>query len=138
MTCIDNILYLLYFLRNRTKHNMCIFSCECPFNAIAANWYYCDHVYFLFHEHIWYFQEILNVGQRTHCVTDQNIIIIIITRLVTRHMSIALKRWIAGADGLPWWSPSQVLDTIYCVCSVYEFICVLPSRTYCLRNRTNC
>ena len=30
-----------------------------------------------------------------------------------RHMSIAVKRLIAGADGLPWWSPSQVLAAIH-------------------------
>ena len=51
------------------------------------------------------------------------IIIIIITRLVMRHMSIAVKRWTACADGLPWWSPSQVLATICCVFSVC--VCLL-------------
>ena len=51
------------------------------------------------------------------------IIIIIITRLVTRHMSIVVKRWIAGADGLPWWSSSQVLANNYGVCGVW--VCVL-------------
>ena len=45
---------------------------------------------------------------------------------VTRHI-VAIKR-IRGADGLPWWSPSQVLTTIYCVCSVCMRVYV---RVYC-------
>ena len=31
---------------------------------------------------------------------------------------VVVKRWIAGADGLPWWSPSQVLANNYGVCGV--------------------
>ena len=46
------------------------------------------------------------------------IIIILITQLVTHRKSIAVKGWIAGVGGLPWWLPGQVLSTIYCVCSV--------------------
>jgi len=30
---------------------------------------------------------------------------------------------IGGADGIPWWSPSQVLATNYCVCECRP-ICV--------------
>ena len=37
---------------------------------------------------------------------------------------IAVKRWIAGAVGLPWWSsPSQVPANIYGVCGVW--VCLL-------------
>ena len=35
-----------------------------------------------------------------------------------------------GADGLPWWSPSQVLTAIYCVCSVRVCMRVYV-RVYC-------
>jgi hypothetical protein len=35
-----------------------------------------------------------------------------------------LTHWIRGADGLPWWSPSQVLATICCVCSVEVCACM--------------
>ena len=48
------------------------------------------------------------------------ITIIIFTRLARHSMSIAVQRRIAGADGLPWWSPSQVLAAVIlcvqCVC----------------------
>ena len=51
----------------------------------------------------------------------------IISRPVTRHMSIAVKRWIADVDGLHRWSPSQVLATIYCVWRVCVFVHVCVS-----------
>ena len=38
-------------------------------------------------------------------------------------MSIVVKRWFAGTDGLPWWSPSQVLANNYGVCG--GWVCVL-------------
>ena len=49
-------------------------------------------------------------------------------RLVTRHMSIVVKRWIAGADGLPWWSSSQVLANNNGVCGVW--VCVLLCQVF--------
>ena len=32
---------------------------------------------------------------------------------------------IVEAGGIPWWSPSQVLATNYCVCSVCVYVCAL-------------
>jgi len=50
------------------------------------------------------------------------IIIIIITRLWNRPIctSFATQQWIACADGLLWWSPSQLLATICHMCCVRE------------------
>jgi len=36
--------------------------------------------------------------------------------LLTLHM-YTFDGLIVGADGIPWWSPSQVLATNYCVCA---------------------
>ena len=41
---------------------------------------------------------------------------------MTRHMCSLCKLFV-GADGLPWWSPSQVLANNYDVCGVW--VCVL-------------
>ena len=43
--------------------------------------------------------------------------------LLTLHMSTFDGR-IVGAGGIPWWSPSQVLASNYCVCGVCVYVCV--------------
>ena len=40
-----------------------------------------------------------------------------------RHLSISVKRWIAGADGLPWWSVTQPFT------SHHSVVCA-PQRTF--------
>jgi hypothetical protein len=52
------------------------------------------------------------------------VVMVIVTYLLTLHISIVDHR-LKGADGLPWWSPSQILASNYCVCSVWVCVCVL-------------
>ena len=50
--------------------------------------------------------------------------IIIIKHDCWRSIMSPSERRIVGAGGIPWWSPSQVLATNYCVCSVCVYVCV--------------
>ena len=51
-------------------------------------------------------------------------VLVMIMYLLTLHISI-VDPTNQRADGLPWWSLSQVLVTKLCVCSVCVWVCVL-------------
>jgi len=70
--------------------------------TVPYNFMYACHVVYLFFTIV--------------CVVFLSVLIRLINKLY------AVDGLIVGADGIPWWSPSQVLATNYCVC---KCMCVL-------------